>query len=1048
VVAACGLALGVCGLAAAQIVGGLTIRVLDANGPLPGATVTLRSDTQQIRPTAEQTDGNGRVAFPVLRAVGGYIIEVSFPGYGTQRRDGIRVKPGENQILTVQLADEYSEKVTVVAQRDVVDLEKTRTSTRLTGEFISDLPVPGRFYQNVLTFAPGVNDPDGDGTPIVHGSRDRDFKAMIEGISSVDPLTGQIRGNINPNSIEEIEIITAGAGVEYGRAQGGFANIIQKQGGNEFEGVADLIHRSSEFDGDGAQTVPADRMPRFDWIQPGIQVSGPILKDKLWYRLSHEFIDRDDPVNTVGAVQVVTEKQEIFSDQITWQVSDRNKLSFHYDSSSDEVSNFGVSSLIPPESALLVTEDTETYRVQWGAPYSPQIYVESKVAWTDAGNGVHPTTRGIGNDCIISSLSVLQDSQCFNGETGEFSGSYWRDLSDHRQRFTVKSDATVFARRKYLGTNHEFKFGFSIENERYVRDLDERASLTFFIYRPLPEQGREQPIDPIGVVLAEFSIPPATRTTATGATWGVYLRDQMRPLQNLTVEAGVRVDREVINSEGVGPIDPQAEFDRYTELRAELEAQGLRPAAAARDARNASFSVFENIVAFQEQIARILDVPQARVASFFGPATVQAGFAEHRRSPLDINLRNTNLSPFLAMTWDPWSNNKTKFAFTAGRHYNNIPFAIPTFELRPARTSVGFTARRVAGRWVMDDVTQVRADINPAASLYIVDRDLRTPYQDELTLTFERELAAETSMQVLYVKRRYRDQLQDTDINHVPADFGTCILAHRPGGQTLDVSTRDGILDDCTGKFVVVGRRPGEDPDPFGREGRIERPDGVPDLYTLNPFWGPVYRISNTNASDYEGITLAFDRRQYRGWELHASYTWSISTGNGEDFDQFFGDDNSNLDDEAGFQSSDQRHVAKLQATTITPWGVRLGGTVTWQTGLPYSLLDAKISTDAIAPVLEDFGTNEPRVRLQYPTGVRNDQRNIPYWLFDVRAAKEFNLGRGMNLQLAAEIYNLLNEGTYIIYNPAFETGYQVNGQNNAYRLFGRQFQLAAKVSF
>ena len=38
--------------------------------------------------------------------------------------------------------------------------------------------------------------------------------------------------------------------------------------------------------------------------------------------------------------------------------------------------------------------------------------------------------------------------------------------------------------------------------------------------------------------------------------------------------------------------------------------------------------------------------------------------------------------------------------------------------------------------------------------------------------------------------------------------------------------------------------------------------------------------------SDYQAYVLEVVRRQYRGWELQGSYTWSKSVGNGEDFGQ------------------------------------------------------------------------------------------------------------------------------------------------------------------
>jgi hypothetical protein len=58
------------------------------------------------------------------------------------------------------------------------------------------------------------------------------------------------------------------------------------------------------------------------------------------------------------------------------------------------------------------------------------------------------------------------------------------------------------------------------------------------------------------------------------------------------------------------------------------------------------------------------------------------------------------------------------------------------------------------------------------------------------------------------------------------------------------------------------------------------------------------------------------------------------------------------------------------------------------------------------------------------------------------------NLGRGLNLQISVEVFNLLYDGTYIIFNPATESGRQINGANEATRRFGRQWQLGFKLAF
>ena len=121
-----------------------------------------------------------------------------------------------------------------------------------------------------------------------------------------------------------------------------------------------------------------------------------------------------------------------------------------------------------------------------------------------------------------------------------------------------------------------------------------------------------------------------------------------------------------------------------------------------------------------------------------------------------------------------------------------------------------------------------------------------------------------------------------------------------------------------------------------------------------------------------------------------------------------------------------------------------------WQSGLPYSILQRELGDDAIPP---DYGaqsnyTNPERVRTTYPTGQRNDQRNDPYWNFDLRVAKEFRVGRRQILQASVEIFNLFNDGTYQVYDPVFQVGEQINGTNIAVSRFGRQWQLGIKFAF
>jgi hypothetical protein len=132
--------------------GGMRVVVYDAadKTPFPGVSVTLKNSMQLVATTTQMTDGNGVAEFPVLRVGGGYIVEVFLPGYAKQQLTNQRVEFNKVTTLTFVLSPEMTEKVVVKGTRETVDLEKTSTSTKFGDDFIQDLPVQGRLYQNVL----------------------------------------------------------------------------------------------------------------------------------------------------------------------------------------------------------------------------------------------------------------------------------------------------------------------------------------------------------------------------------------------------------------------------------------------------------------------------------------------------------------------------------------------------------------------------------------------------------------------------------------------------------------------------------------------------------------------------------------------------------------------------------------------------------------------------------------------------------------------------------------------------------------------------------
>jgi len=963
-------------LPAAAQTGSLEVSLVDSElqKPLPGATVVLSNSIGLIAPTAIVTDENGSAHFPVLRVGGDYILEISMPGFGSQRHSEIRVRSNQTMKMAIQLAPEMEEHIQVVARPDVVDLEKPGGSVRFDDQFIDNLPVLGRFYQNVLSLAPGVNDADEDGNPNVHGARARNFQAQVSGVSNVDPLTGKWLSYINHDTIEEIELITWGAGAEFGRAQGGFARILQKQGSNEFEGVFGFLFRSSALDGDGAGLGVGQEVPEFQSYQPSIQLTGPIVKDKLWYRLSHEWINREDPVNAISSVGIMTTEQGIHSDQITWQASPRNKLSFTYQYDPLTIANYDLSSAVTEESSRTFERGGPTYSFNWVTPVSAKIIVDSLVAYQDHETGVRPTVANADQRCMyFLEYPGLNDANCYDSTLGLYSGSFPETFEDQRQRLTVRSDATVFVPR-FVGSSHQIKLGFVVENERYYRELERRPYMTMertYFFLPPPWVYGESSIT--------VPVPDTSAGNARGVDWAVYAEDQFKPTPGLSIRIGLRYDREEIRSEGKEHFDPQAEAEEFFDRYDPTLTSSFAVTEVARIARE-TFTAYENVTDFLYQIADTLQAPWQKIP--LNPTASESSFWFTSREAESVEIVNNNISPRLAIAWDPWNNGKTKFAATAGRYYDKIFLAIPLIELEPAETF--FTVGGYPHPWWRQGDPEYR-DILPSldltASTRTVDRELRTPYQDEWSVSFERQLWPETSLKLAYVERKFRDQFQDVDINH------------GPGG-------------------VVY-----------------------------NPGWGEILLVGNFNESDYSSYLVELVRRFHRGWELNGSYTWSEAVGNAEDFNQLLGNSIDLADTEYGYLSYDQRHVFRLNAVTIAPKGIRLGGTIRWESGLPFSF----VRTSAIPFVLPEaygtIGVGGSQFNYSYPTEARNDQRNESHWNFDARIAGNIKVSRKVEMELTAEMFNLLNDDTLIQTDT-------IDGNFAGTRRFGRQYQLGLRLAF
>ncbi|MCI0545201.1 MAG: TonB-dependent receptor plug domain-containing protein, partial [Actinobacteria bacterium] len=299
--------------------------------------------------------------------------------------------------LTLRSDAETTETIVIESRGNVVDTESAKTSTSYNAEFIEGLPIIGHNYQDILTLAPGVTDTDGDGNPNVKGARDTGLQYRLDGGNITDPVSGTFGQNLNADIIEEVEVITSGASAEFGRADGGFANIITKSGGNDFEGRFSVFWQGKFLNGNGANNNDVntfdDEIPSYNDIRTSLSLGGAIVKDKLWYFASVEILDTEDPQDVIGSDILITSRGNYSFGKLTWQADSFNKLALQVVGDPRDFRGFGLGLGVSPDSDFEFAQGSLTPQLKWTSTISPQLLLESNVTHFSSGIALTPISK-------------------------------------------------------------------------------------------------------------------------------------------------------------------------------------------------------------------------------------------------------------------------------------------------------------------------------------------------------------------------------------------------------------------------------------------------------------------------------------------------------------------------------------------------------------------------------------------------------------------------------------------------------------------------------
>lgn len=276
----CFLVLLLHGFLNAQTTGKIAGKVTDASSgePLIGVSVVI---DRTNRGSATDTDGH---YFILNVPPGTYNIKIMMIGYQTVVQKGVRVFVNRTTEINAKLHEAVLEGEEVVVTARQVDIRKDQTSSvrNVTAQDMSIMPV--ETIGDIIALQPGIVGGH------IRGGREKETAYLVDGISIYNGYDRGQSVGVDPEALEEVEVITGTFHAKYGEAMGGVVNMVTKEGGNEFHGKAEgFLENYYTSHGDifiGLKPGEIDRNRDFKFF-----LMGPVIKNKLTFFISSRVSD-------------------------------------------------------------------------------------------------------------------------------------------------------------------------------------------------------------------------------------------------------------------------------------------------------------------------------------------------------------------------------------------------------------------------------------------------------------------------------------------------------------------------------------------------------------------------------------------------------------------------------------------------------------------------------------------------------------------------------------------------------------------------------------
>lgn len=569
------------GVQAQERFGEINGTVTDPTGAVvPNVTVTI-TETNTNRSVTTKTGSDGSYVARSLDP-GTYRVRFEMSGFGQVDVSNINVIA--TKVLTVNGRLEVAtagQTVQVTEAPPQIDVTTPLVAQNLTqGEF-SRLPKARSFQSVVLTSA---NTTSGtlEGGIQVNGASASENQFVVDGISVNSVLQGQQRQNAVFEILQEVQVKTGGIEAQYGGATGGVITAVTRSGGNDFHGDIHYYYYGSPLNAGPPPRLLMDptNLTTISNVQDykstnnnheaGYTLGGRIIRDKLFFfsAASPQYQHRELPYWT-------SDNQRVTLNSDATYMQAYNKLSFtpfrwmsgnvgwlytpsHQEGILPGYTTYG-SGTTSTAAALLPNQNRGWFAPQSSYTADLTFTLSSTALLQVRGAYFWDNYKALG---VIGRSAVEWGNSSIPGPTNPIPFAVPADLQ-HPQGFdtiprvqTTDHDLTTRTTvqvdfSKYLGNfggSHDFKVGFG--RMKNVNNVDISypggGYVTLWWNTPFtdPITGQQKTgkygyyqIDDIG-----------TKGSTGGTIDNFYIQDRWRPIRRLSVDLGVRFEKEVVPS--------------------------------------------------------------------------------------------------------------------------------------------------------------------------------------------------------------------------------------------------------------------------------------------------------------------------------------------------------------------------------------------------------------------------------------------------------------------------------------------------------------------